>query len=79
MPVIAWILAGVLLATLLLAGVLWRALRHSRAHAAAVDELVAEARKSVRVAADEEAAAQAELLRVAISRAHADLERLELG
>ena len=72
MPVIAWILAGVLLATLLLAFVLWRALRHSRAHAAAVDELVAEARKSVRAAADEEAAAQAELLRVAISRAHAD-------
>jgi hypothetical protein len=71
-PLIAWILAGALLAALLVAAVLWRALGRARAQSARTDELVAEARKAVRAAAEEEATAQAELLRVAISRAHAD-------
>ena len=72
MPVIAWILAGALLGTLLVALLLWRALRRLRARSARTDELVAEARKAVRAAAEEEATAQADLLRVTISRSHAD-------
>jgi hypothetical protein len=39
-----------------------------------MEELVAQARRSVRAAAEEEAAAQAEQLRVTISRAHADAQ-----
>ncbi len=72
MPVIAWILAGALVASLLIAALLWKGLRRSRAQSARTDELVAEARKAVRAAAAEEASTQAGLLRVAIARAHAD-------
>jgi hypothetical protein len=68
----AWILVGALLATLASAALLWRALRRARRQSARTDELVTEARKAVRAAAEEEGTAQAELLRVAISRAHAD-------
>jgi hypothetical protein len=68
----AWILVGALLAMLASATLLWRALRRARRQSARTGELVAEARKAVRAAAEEEATAQAELLRVAISRAHAD-------
>ncbi len=69
---IAWILAGALLGTLLVAALLWRSLRRLRARLARTDDLVAEARKVVRAAAEEEASAQADLLRVTISRSHAD-------
>ena len=72
MPVIAWILVGGLLGTLALATLLWRALRRSRAQSVRTDELVAEARKAVRAAAEEEATAQAGLLRVAVARSQAD-------
>lgn len=68
MSVIAWIFLGALLAG---AG-LFLALRHARARAVQTDQLVADARRSVRAAAEEEAAAQAEQLRVAVSRSHAD-------
>lgn len=69
---IAWILVGGLLGTLALATLLWRALRRSRAQSTRTDELVAEARKAVRAAAEEEATAQAGLLRVAVARSQAD-------
>jgi hypothetical protein len=72
MPLIAWILAGVLAAAVVVAVALYLALRGTKARAARTDELVADAQRSVRAAAEEESAARAEQLRVAISRAHAD-------
>jgi len=71
-PLIAWILAGALVAALLLSVGLVVALRRSRARAARTDELVVEARRAVRAAAEEETAVRTEQLRVAISRAQAD-------
>jgi len=71
-PVVFWIVLGALLAALVVGALLWRTLRRARAQSIRTDELVQEARKAVRAAAEEEAAAQAELLRVAISRSHAD-------
>jgi len=71
-PVIAWILAGALVAALLATALLWRALRRLRTRMARTDDLVAEARKAVRAAAEEEATAQADLLRVTVARCHAD-------
>jgi hypothetical protein len=72
MPLIAWILLGALVAVVLAATVLALALRRTRARTARTDEVVAEARRSVRAAAEEETAKQVALLRVSISRAHAD-------
>jgi len=72
MSTAAWILVGGLAAALLLAAVLARSLRRARASAARTEGIVAEARKSVRAAADDEATVQSEQLRVAIARAHAD-------
>lgn len=72
MSTAAWILVGALAAALLLAAVLARSLRRARASAARTEGIVAEARKSVRAAADDEATVQSEQLRVAIARAHAD-------
>jgi hypothetical protein len=72
MSTAAWILVGALAAALLLAAVLARSLRRARASAARTEAIVAEARKSVRAAADDEATVQSEQLRVAIARAHAD-------
>lgn len=69
---IAWILLGALVAALLAGAGLFLALRHARARAVQTDELVADARRSVRAAAEEEASARAEQLRVAVSRSHAD-------
>jgi hypothetical protein len=48
------------------------AYRRSRARAAQLDELMTAARRAVRNAAEEEATAQSEQLRIAIARAHAD-------
>jgi hypothetical protein len=72
MEPVGWILVAALGGALLLAIVLWVQLRRTRARAARDDELVANARKQVRAAAEEETATQIELLRVAISRAQAD-------
>lgn len=72
MPLIAWILAGALVGALLVGAGLYLALRSARAHAAEIDELVADARRAVRAAAEEESAERAEQLRVAVSRSHAD-------
>lgn len=67
-----WALVAVLGAAALVAVALVLALRRANARAARTDELVADARRAVRAAAEEEAAMQADQLRVAISRAHAD-------
>lgn len=72
MPLVAWVLAGCLAAALLLSVVLLLALRRSQARAASIAELVADARRSVRAAAEEEAGLQAEQLRISIARSHAD-------
>jgi gas vesicle protein len=72
MSLTAWVLVGALAVALLLAGILAISLRRVRARAARTDELVAEARRGVRAAAEDEATTQAEQLRVSISRAHAD-------
>jgi hypothetical protein len=71
-PLIGWILLAALVAALLASGVLWLMLRRAQARNARLDELVAQARRDVRTAAEDEAATQIDLLRVAISRAHAD-------
>jgi gas vesicle protein len=72
MSTAAWILVGALTGALVGAAVLARALRRARASATRTEALVADARKSVRAAADDEATVQSEQLRVAIARAHAD-------
>lgn len=72
MPLVAWILLGALAATLLVSIALALALRRVQARSAATAELVADARRSVRAAADEQAKVQAEQLRVSIARSHAD-------
>jgi len=72
MSTAAWILAGALALTLLAAAALVLALRRAHASAARTEELVADGRRSVRAAAEDEATVQAEQLRIAISRAHAD-------
>ena len=72
MPVVAWILAAALGAAIVVAVALYLALRAAKAQSARMDELVADAQRSVRAAAEEEAAARSEQLRVAISRSHAD-------
>ena len=72
MPLVAWILAAALAATVVLVLVFAVAYRRARAHAAQVEELVSAARRAIRGAAEEETAAQLEQLRIAVSRAHAD-------
>jgi hypothetical protein len=72
MPLVAWILVGALVASLALCALLYLTLRRSRARAARTEELVTAARRAVRAAGEEESAAQAEQLRIAISRIHAD-------
>jgi hypothetical protein len=72
MPLIAWILLGALVAALVAALVMWLLLRHAQARNARTEEVIARARRDVRAAAEEETAEQIELLRVAITRAHAD-------
>ena len=74
MTLAAWILVAALSATLVAVALLALLLRRAGARASRMEELVAQARRSVRAAAEEEAAAQAEQLRVTISRAHADAQ-----
>jgi hypothetical protein len=69
---LAWILVAALVLALLLVVVLMLALRRSRARAARTEQLVTEARRAVRAAAEEESGVQADQLRVAIARAQAD-------
>jgi hypothetical protein len=72
MPLVAWILVALLGVAVLTIAVLHLALRRARASAARTDDRVAEAQKAVRAAAEEEAGIQAEQLRFAVSRSHAD-------
>lgn len=69
---IAWIIVAALAAAVLLSIALAVALRRARARAAVTEELVADARRAIRAAAEEEASLQEEQLRITISRAHAD-------
>jgi hypothetical protein len=69
---LAWILVAGLAAALALCAGLVLALRRSRARTARTEQLVTEARRAVRAAAEEESAAQGEQLRIAIARAQAD-------
>jgi hypothetical protein len=71
-PLVAWILVAALAGAAVLVVVLWLSLRRASSRAARTDALVTEARKAVRAAGEEEATQQAEQLRIAISRAHAD-------
>lgn len=72
MSVVTWSLLAGLAVVVLIAVGLAVALRRSHAQAARTEELVSEARRAVRAAAEEEAARQTEQLRVAATRAHAD-------
>ena len=72
MPPVAWFLAAALVVAVVVALFAALALRRARARMAAVGELVADARRAVRAAADEEAKAQSDQLRVSIARSHAD-------
>jgi hypothetical protein len=69
---VGWILVAALVAALLVCAGLALSLRRSRARAVRTEQLVSEARRAVRATAEEESAAQAEQLRVAIARAQAD-------
>ena len=72
MSTLAWILVAALAAVLTLCAGLVLALRRSRARTARTEQLVTEARRAVRAAAEEESAVQGEQLRIAIARAQAD-------
>ncbi len=69
---IVWILVAALAGTVLLAGILWIALRNARASATATSRLVAEARLSVREAVAEETAAHTEEIRRVLTRERAE-------
>jgi hypothetical protein len=70
----AWILLAALLAAGFIAILLAFALGRSRARTPRPDELVTEARRQVRAAAEEETASQVDLLRFSIARAQADAQ-----
>ncbi len=72
MTVTVWLLLAALVTVALAAGILALALRRAWARTAQTDEVVADARRSVRAAADEETALRIEQLRISINRAHAD-------
>jgi hypothetical protein len=69
---LAWILLAAVVALLVVCLGLVLSLRRSRARTARTEQLVTEARRAVRAAAEEESAAQSEQLRVSIARAQAD-------
>jgi hypothetical protein len=69
---VGWILVAALVAALLLCVGLALSLRRAHSRAVRTEQLVSEARRAVRATAEEESAAQAEQLRVAIARAQAD-------
>jgi hypothetical protein len=70
--VVAWLLLGALVAVAIAAVVLARMLTRARARTRHTDELVADARRGVRAAAEEETAKQIAQVRIAITRAQAD-------
>ena len=72
MSLIAWLLLGAFVAVASAAVVLALVVRRDRARARRTDEFVADARRSVRAAAEEETAKQIAQVRIAITRAQAD-------
>ncbi len=72
MSLIAWLLLGAFVAVVIAAVVLALALRRSHVRASRTDEIVADARRAVRAAAEEETATQIAQVRIAITRAQAD-------
>ena len=72
MPLIAWLLLGAFVAVALAAAVLALMLRRTRARARRSATFVADARRAVRTAAEEETAKQIAQVRVTITRAQAD-------
>jgi hypothetical protein len=69
---LAWILVACLALALVLAAVLWRALRRARDSAAATEQLVANARAAVKDAAEAETRAHNEEIRRVIARERAE-------
>ena len=72
MTTLVWALVAALIVALLVCTALVLSLRRARARTTRTEQLVTEARRGVRAAAEEEASAQSEQLRVAIARAQAD-------
>ena len=72
MPAVAWILPAAVVALVVVCALLALSLRHARARAARTEQLVTEARRAIRAAAEEESASQSEQLRISIARAQAD-------
>jgi hypothetical protein len=70
--VVVWILVGALAAALVGLGVLWVALRRTRAEAAATERLVADARAAVRDAVATETQAHADEIRRVLARERAE-------
>jgi hypothetical protein len=70
--VAVWILAALLLGAVVVAALLWAALRSARASATATDKLVAEARDAVREAVGAETAAHTEEIRRVLARERAE-------
>jgi hypothetical protein len=69
---LAWALVAALIVALLLCAALVLSLRRAHSRSTRTEQLVTEARRAVRAAAEEESSAQVEQLRVAIARAQAD-------
>jgi hypothetical protein len=69
---LAWALVAALIAALLVCAVLALTLRRAHARTVRTEQLVTEARRAVRAAAEEEAGVQADQLRVTVARAQAD-------
>jgi hypothetical protein len=69
---LAWILVAALAGALVVAAVLYVALKRTSGRSARTEDVVTAAKRAVRTAAEEEGATQSEQLRVAVSRAHAD-------
>jgi hypothetical protein len=69
---LAWALVAALIVALLGCAALLLSLRRAHARNTRTEQLVTEARRAVRAAAEEESSAQTEQLRVAIARAQAD-------
>ena len=72
MSAVVWIHAAAVVALAVGCALLALSLRRARARAAHTEQLVTEARRAVRAAAEEESTAQSEQLRISIARAQAD-------
>jgi hypothetical protein len=73
---VTWIIGGTLVLAIVLAALLWLALRRARESAAATDRLVADARAAVRDAVADETRAHSEEIRRVIARERAETASL---